>query len=382
MHTSYDVIVVGAGSMGMSAGYYLARQGVRVLLIDAFDPPHLFGSHHGDTRLMRHVYSGSPVYTEMALRADRLWTELEQESGETLLVRSGVLNAAPAASVLSSKINRSAQYHVPVELLDADEIRTRWSGFQFPDGFQGLYEQQAGYLLCDVCVRTYRRQAESYGAEMLVNTPVEGIEAAGEGFGVRTRHGLYTADKLVLSLGAWFGSIRSFIDMPVRPVRKVVGWFQSDNLLFDTAHFPGFTFGDASGGYYGFPSRDGSGVKIGRHDAGRSWRPGEPFEPFGAYEDDERDLRRALEAYMPRAAGKLLRGGICKYEMTPDEDFIIDTHPEHRNVLVAGGFSGHGFKFSSVVGEIISDLVIRNQSAFDLAPFHLSRFNSVTEAEV
>lgn len=347
-----------------------------MLLLDAFDPPHTSGSHHGDTRLIRHAYTGSAAYTPMALRADRLWTELEAESDERLLVRSGVLNMGlDDAGVLENKWKRARQFGLQVESLSAEEIGRRWPGIELPESYRGLYEKNAGYLFSEACVRAYRRQALAHGAALLTHTPVERIEASGGGAAVHTRSGKFTADRLILSLGAWFGQIDSFVSLPVRPIRKAVGWFEADADLFDTERFPGFTIGTGDAGYYGFPSIDGSGVKIGRHDTGQPWQPGEPFEPFGAYAEDEQALRQALQSFMPRAAGKLLRGAVCKYEFTPDEDFIIDRHPEHDHIWIAGGFSGHGFKFASAVGEILSDLATKGATELDISPFSLSRFD-------
>jgi N-methyl-L-tryptophan oxidase len=373
--TSYDVIVIGAGSMGMSAGYHLVKQNVRTLLIDKFDPPHVSGSHHGETRLIRHAYTGSGSYTSMALRSDQLWQELEAESGMQLLVRCGVLNMGPAESGnLEQKWKTTKEFGLRVERLDADEIRKRWQGIQLPESYVGLYEQEAGFLYSEACIRAYRQQALALGARLLVNTQVTRINIWNRGVTVHTVDGSYQADQLILCAGAWFREVDSVITLPIHSVRKAVAWFEADEALYDVSRFPGFTFGDLGGGFYGFPSIFGSGVKIGRHDAGQSWQPGLSFDTYGHYEEDERDLRQALEAFLPQAAGRVLRGAVCKYELTPDEHFIIDRHPDYHHVIVAGGFSGHGFKFSSVVGEILSDLTLDRTTEQDISPFALSRF--------
>lgn len=378
MSTAYDVIVVGAGSMGMSAGYHLAKRGVRTLLIDAFDPPHTEGSHHGEPRLIRHAYHGGAVYTELALRAHELWNELEELSGESLLVQAGVVNMAPASLFSQgSKLSNSAAFKLEVEQLDAREIQKRWPGIVLPEDYQALYEPNAGYLYSERCVAAYRRQALEAGAELLVNTPVERVEIEGEGIAVHTRNGVIRGAKVILSAGAWFKTLEPFVELPIKPVRKVVGWFQSAEPLYAAGSFPGFTLGTSTGaGFYGFPSIGGAGLKIGRHDTGVPWLPGEEVQPFGAYPEDEADIRSALEAFMPQAAGKLLKGVVCKYEHTPDEDFIIDVHPEHPNVLLAGGFSGHGFKFASAVGELLANLAVTGSTKFDIGLFSLSRFKS------
>lgn len=371
----YDVIIVGAGSMGMSAGYELARRGQRTLLLDAFDPPHAMGSHHGEPRLIRHAYSGGRTYVEMALRADRLWTELEEESGEKLLERSGVANLSdPSVYRFEGRIEDALACGVETEILDADEIRRRWSGFQVPDNYVAMHEPNAGYLYSEKCVAAYKKLAIRAGAELKVNSPVTSIDP-GTGFvAVSTKDETFLGSHVIVSPGAWFGAFSSLIDLPIRPVRKVVGWFEPRNDSFNAGSFPGFTFGTEHGGYYGFPSIDGAGVKIGRHDGGAEWKIGEQPAPFGHYPDDEGDLRRALDALLPSASGKLLRSAVCKYEFTPDDNFIIDVHPEHPNVLVAGGFSGHGFKFSSVVGELLANRVTSGEWGMNVGLFSATRF--------
>lgn len=358
----------------MSAGYYLAKRGVKTLLIDAFDPPHTQGSHHGETRLIRHAYSGDPAYIDLALRADRLWKEAEQLSGIELLVRSGVLNLADSAVYsFSGRLAEAKKRKVQVQHLDAGEIRRRWPGLNIPETFAAMYEPDAGYLYSERCISAYRQLALGQGAELLTNTSVVNITARESSVTVYTTNGDYHGASAILSAGAWFGALAPFVHLPIKAIRKVVGWFES-LPAFAAGNFPGFTLGAEEGGYYGFPSIAGAGLKIGRHDTGLEWKPGTLLAPFGSETSDEQDLRRVLETYMPGAAGRLLKGSVCKYEHTPDEDFIIDRHPLHSNVLVAGGFSGHGFKFSSVVGEILADLATSGATNHNIQPFALSRF--------
>ncbi|WP_262363140.1 N-methyl-L-tryptophan oxidase [Paenibacillus tuaregi] len=369
--------MVGAGSMGMSAGAHLARRGIRTLLIDAFDPPHKEGSHHGDTRLIRHAYHGGPSYIALAIRAHELWNELEEESGDTLLVTSGVINlSSPQVISYRERLEDSLRLGLRIEHLDAVEIHKRWPGFTVPEDYMGLYEPDAGYLLSERCVSAYRMAAGEAGAELLANTRVVRLEERGEGVSVHTdKMGIFHAAKVILSAGAWFQTLEPYVTLPITPVRKTVGWFGTAGAQFDVGRFPGFTLNTPEGGYYGFPNIAGAGLKIGRHDGGKVWSPGEPYLPFGSDPEDEGDLRKALEAYIPGAAGALKRGVVCKYERTPDEDFIIDRYDGYSHVWIAGGFSGHGFKFSSVVGEILADLAETGTTRHDIGLFSLSRFN-------
>lgn len=372
----YNVIVVGAGSMGMSAGYELARRGVETLLIDAFDPPHGEGSHHGEPRLIRHAYSGGPAYINLAIRADEKWLQLEEATGLKLLERAGVLNIADTDVYdFRERQNDAESQGVTVEWLTGEQIRKRWPNVKVSDDFRGMYEPYAGYLYSEKVVAAYKQEATRAGAQFIANTFVTGLRTEKDGsVTLHTKGGSYHAERVILSAGAWFKTLKSFLSLPIHSVRKVVGWFETSDSTFDSNVFPGFTIGTKNGGFYGFPSIDGAGVKIGRHDGGVPWEPGKPLAPFGAYTEDEEDLRQALETYLPGAAGKLLRGAVCKYELTPDEDFIIDHHPLYKNVVIAGGFSGHGFKFASVVGEVLADLALNGRTSWDISPFRLSRF--------
>ncbi|QJD87683.1 N-methyl-L-tryptophan oxidase [Cohnella herbarum] len=365
--------------MGMSAGYELSRRGLKTLLIDAFDPPHPNGSHHGEPRLIRHAYSGGPAYVKLALRADELWRELEEATGEKLLERAGVLNIAdPDVYSYAGRFQDAADHGVRIEDLDADQIRFRWPDVRIPDHYRAMFEPNAGYLYSEKCVAAYKKLALHSGASLLPNTFVKRIQAERSFVSVFTNTEHFIANHVILSAGAWFKTLEPFVRLPIRSVRKVVGWFEPSVSSFEAGTFPGFTFASSLGSYYGFPDIAGAGVKIGRHETGEEWQPGEDLVPFGAYSEDEGDLRKALEAYMPDAAGKLLKSAVCKYEHTPDDHFIIDTHPEHSNVILAGGFSGHGFKFASVVGEILANQIELGHWGRDVGLFSAARFSPIS----
>ncbi|WP_324617836.1 FAD-dependent oxidoreductase [Cohnella cholangitidis] len=237
-----------------------------------------------------------------------------------------------------------------------------------------MYEPNAGYLYSERCISAHKKLALQAGATLLANTFVTRIQPEHSFVTVYTKTDEFIANKVILSAGAWFKTLEPFVRLPIRAVRKVVGWFEPNGVSFDAGNFPGFTFGSNLGGYYGFPSISGGGVKIGRHETGAEWQPGQEPAPFGAYPEDEGDLRTALDTFLPGAAGKLLRSAVCKYEHTPDDHFIIDTHPDNPNILLAGGFSGHGFKFSSVVGELLADQVEVGSWRRDVGLFSISRF--------
>ncbi|RNB83099.1 N-methyl-L-tryptophan oxidase [Brevibacillus nitrificans] len=375
---NYEVIIVGAGSMGMAAGYYLAKQGVRTLLLDTYDPPHTMGSHHGDTRIIRHAYGEGKQYVPLALRAQQLWQELEAVSGTKLFEQTGVLSAGPLEDSFLQEIRESAEtYSLPVEVLRASEVNERWPGISLPDHYYACLETSSGVLYSEKCISAYREQAIAAGATLLTHTPVTAIQPDGDGVIVHTEAHTYRAGKLLLSAGAWNPALLASLDLslPLSPTRKTVAWFGSEEDLYRADKFPAFIFKLADEtSYYGFPSIDQAGVKIGRHDGGVEIDPDRLERTFGALLSDEGDVRSFLETYMPQAAGALRQGRVCIYTMTPDEHFIIDRHPEYSQIVIAAGFSGHGFKFASAVGEAASELLTQGKSTYDLSMFSLQRF--------
>ncbi|QKJ86742.1 N-methyl-L-tryptophan oxidase [Paramixta manurensis] len=368
----YDLIVVGSGSVGAAAGFYATRAGLKVLMIDGAHPPHQQGSHHGETRLIRHAYGEGARYVPMVLRAQALWDELEQLAGERIMHRCGVLNLAPHTSeFIRNVVDSAQQFKLEIQLLQADEVRQRWPQITVPDGYLGVFEPQSGYLKSEVAVRSWIRLAEQAGCAQLFNCAVSRIENEGSLQRVTTADGTFLAKKLLLSAGTWVRKLAP--SLPIKPVRKVFAWHQADGRYSENNQFPAFT-GEMPDGshYYGFPA-DNNALKIGRHDGGQPIDTPEQRKPFGAWADDGSETFRFLRQFLP-GVGVCLRGEACTYDNSPDEDFIIDTLPAQPNRLVITGLSGHGFKFASVLGEIATHFASDKKTEFDLTPFSLSRF--------
>ncbi len=371
----YDVIVIGAGSMGMAAGYFLSKSGKRTLLLDSFEPPHNRGSHHGDTRIIRYAYGESEEYVPLALKAQELWSDLEEATGEELFLQTGVLNAGYKTSTfIENVISSSKKFSLPLEIMDASKVNKKWPGISLPNHFIGCFEPTSGVLKCEKCIEAYQKLAESYGATILTNTKVKEIDVHEKGVTIRTEEQTFKADSLVVSAGAWSGKLLSMldVDLPLNPLRKTFAWYEANEKLYNHKHFPAFAFDTSQGIYYGFPSIDGSGLKIGRHDGGEKVDPDDLLLEFA--ELDEHDLSSFLKHYMPTDQ-QLKYGKTCIYTLTPDEHFIIDLHPRYRHVAIASGFSGHGFKFSSVVGQILSELIMFGKSEQNISLFSIKRFN-------
>lgn len=368
----YDLIVVGSGSVGAAAGYYATQAGLSVLMIDSAHPPHNQGTHHGESRLIRHAYGEGERYVPLVLRAQTLWDELEQRAGERIMHRSGVLNLAPNQSpFIQNVIDSATRWQLNIEVMQPDEVRKRWPQINVPEGYLGVFEPQSGYLKCEQAVRSWIQLAEQAGCAQLFNCPVSELGRDGDLQQVTTLDGVYRGRKMLISAGTWVGKLVP--DLPVAPTRKVFAWYQADGRYSENNKFPGFTveMGDGSQ-FYGFPA-DNNALKVGRHDGGQLMQQPEDRKPFGAVAADGSETFGFLRQFLP-GVGVCLHGEACSYDFSPDEDFIIDTLPGEPDRLLLTGLSGHGFKFASVLGELAAEFAQQKPFSFDLTPFRLSRF--------
>ncbi|WP_312074321.1 N-methyl-L-tryptophan oxidase [Atlantibacter sp.] len=369
----YDLIIVGSGSVGAAAGYYATKAGLKVLMTDAAHPPHKEGSHHGESRLIRHAYGEGEKYVPLVLRAQALWNELQTLSGEKIFTQSGVLNLGPAQSEFLSNAEQSArQFSLPLEKLDAETLMARWPEITVPSDYIGLFEPDSGVLHSETAIAALIRLAEEAGCAQLFNCPVEAIHTDAQGVSIDTSEGTFHGRKLLVSAGTWVK--RLIPGLPVTPVRKIFAWYQADGRYSTNNRFPAFT-GELPNGdqFYGFPA-DNNELKIGKHNGGQVINAPEERKPFGAVSTDGAEAFPFLRQILPGIGG-CLYGASCTYDNSPDEDFIIDTLPDAPNALVITGLSGHGFKFASVLGEIACEFAQNAPHRFDLTPFALSRFN-------
>lgn len=375
----YDVIVVGSGSMGSAADYFLAKEKKKVLMMDQYSVPNSNASHAGETRMLRFGYGQGEKYVPLVQEAYKLWKELEGETGKTLFFQTGALMAGESGSeFVEETIQSSLKNNLPIETLSPEEVMRRWPGIQIPEDFAACFDPLSGFLLCEECVSAYKEEALKQGAELMEHNAVLQISLGEEKVDIITEKGTYYAKNLVVTAGAWIPKVVKNLDLPIQVLRKAAGWFTPDQEgKFDYGKFPAFVFDTKEGHYYGFPNFHGSGLKIGRHDHGMDCNPDTVDRVFGSYQEDEGDLRHFLNQYMPSAANEVKNGKICLYSLTPDSDFIIDFHPEYNNVVLAGGFSGHGFKFASVVGRILADLALTGDTKYNISSFGLNRFEGV-----
>ncbi|MBZ4206185.1 MULTISPECIES: N-methyl-L-tryptophan oxidase [Klebsiella] len=369
----YDLIIIGSGSVGAAAGYYARRAGLNVLMTDAHKPPHQEGSHHGSTRLIRHAYGEGERYVPLVLRAQQLWDEFAQSSGEAVFEKTGVINLGPASSDFLNNVAHSArQFELNVEELDAEAVMKRWPEIRIPQDYRAIFEPASGVLRSELAVETWIRLAREAGCAQLFNCPVTAIHHHTDGVTIDTADGSYSGKKLLISAGTWVTKLLP--ELPIQPVRKVFAWFQADGRYSAKNNFPAFT-GELPNGdqYYGFPAEDNE-LKIGKHNGGQLISEPEERKPFGAVASDGSESFNFLRNVLPGIGG-CLHGASCTYDNTVDEDFIIDTLPGHDNTLLITGLSGHGFKFAPVLGEIATQFAQGETTEFDLTPFSLARFS-------
>lgn len=380
---NYDVIVLGIGGMGAAAAFELARRGRRVLGLEQFDLGHDRGSSHGQNRVIRKAYFEHPNYVPLLHRAYQRWYDLEQRQGRHLFTECGCLSIGKPGGELISGVSRSAREHgLAVEELSADDLRRRYPPFRFGDEYVGVLEREAGFLYVEHCVVAHVEEAIRLGAEMRPNEVVRSWKVSESDVIVRTDGGTYTAARLIITAGAWAGQMLASLGLPLTVRRKVLLWYgTADDRQFRRDVFPIYMSETPEGFYYGFPVLDGNGHKVARHDGGDGV-PDPSTVNRTVTPADEGDCRQFLNRYLPAVNGNLRLSRVCLYTLTPDQHFVIDLHPEHRNVSVAAGFSGHGFKFASVVGEILADLAEKEQTDLPLEMFRINRFGSAAPAPV
>lgn len=374
MTERFDVIVVGLGAMGSAAAYHLCKRGHRVLGLDTHPRLHKEGSSHGRSRIIRQAYAEAPEYVPLVQRAYELWRELEEESGRTLLTVTGGLNMGRRDGAVVGGIIRSAQQHdLPYEKLFPEEVAARFPGFDLPDDLMAAFDPLAGILAPEECVAAHLNLAIESGAELHHEEPVRRWEAGEAGARVETEVRAYEADRLIVTAGPWAPELLSDIDLPLSVERVVNVHFDCPRPdLFGADRFPLYTLDVQEGSYYGFPLLPGQGVKIGRHDGGEVCTPHSIRRSIGREEIEV--LRSVLDKYLPGAAGAVKWALTCMYTNTPDRNFVIDLHPEHDNVAFGCGFSGHGFKFASVLGEVLADLVVSGRTEHPIGFLSSSRF--------
>jgi sarcosine oxidase len=361
--------------MGSATLFHLARRGLRVLGLERFDLVHEYGSSHGLTRIIRLAYWEHPTYVALLRRAYELWRELEGLAGERLLHITGSVDAGPEGGAIFQGALRSSELHgLAHEVMDGVELHRRFPGYHLPKSIRCLYQPEGGFLLPERCDVAHVEQALSHGAEVHCREPVLEWGAGGGRAWVRTTRGRYEAGRLVVCAGPWASKLVPELDGLAVPERQVLAWLQPARPeFFRLGAFPVFNLEVEEGRYYGFPSFLIPGFKFGKYH-----HRGEQVDPDAVNREpepeDEELLRSFARRYFPDGVGPTIMLKACLFTNSPDRHFILDYHPAHPEVVVAGGFSGHGYKFCSVIGEVMADLVQGGQARHDTEFFRLKRF--------
>ncbi len=356
---TYDVIIVGLGGMGSAAAWQLAKRGQKVLGLERFDIPHNMGSSHGVSRIIRLPYYEDPAYVPLLRRAMELWREAEAASGRELMVTTGSIDAGPEDDGLFQGALASALLHdLPHEVLTGTQVNERFPGYHLPAAHRAVFQPQGGLIASERAIVAHVVMAQEMGADIRAREPVLRWEAGsgGDGVVVVTDKATYRAQRLVLTAGAWMGDLVSALAPIAVPERQVLAWLQPRRPeWFGLDRFPVFNLQVEEGRYYGLPVYDVPGFKFGRyHHRGETGGPAGLLREPDA--EDEALLRQFGARYFPAGSGATMALRACMFTNTPDEHFILDHHPLYPQVVLASPCSGHGYKFCSVIGEILADL--------------------------
>lgn len=364
----FDVIVLGVGSMGSSACYYLAKEGHSVLGLEQFDIPHDLGSHSGQSRIIRKAYFEHPSYVPLLDKAYKNWKDLEQVTSSKIYFDTGLAYFGPKDHLLiKGSLDSASKYDIKMNQMSALEQKKSLPQFNIPENYTNMLEVDAGFVTPERAILTYVEQALKHGASIHTKEKVIDWKSNEGEITVRTNSQTYRCKKLVITTGAWTSKLTSIDNLQVR--RQTVAWAQPKNWEeFALGNFPCWTYANPSvrGIYYGFPvlpsTTFGSpiGLKFAHHTPGKLSDPDMVHRNISKQE--EADLVKAIRQFIPEGIESIHTIKSCLYTYSPDENFIIDFYEENKNVVLAAGFSGHGFKFASVVGEILSDLAMTGET--------------------
>jgi monomeric sarcosine oxidase len=360
-----DVLIVGGGTMGTAAAWALAKRGVRATVLEQFSHVHALGSHGGHTRIFRHAYSEGAAYVPLMRRADALWQQLAEALGLDLVHRTGILEMdAPGGHHAHTARTAGDLQSIPYEWLTADEIRHRWPAFDPPDGWEGGYSDRAGFLEVEPALKGMAVLARRLGAQFREQTPVLAWGTVGASCWAETPGERFTDGGLLRELG-----------LPLTVVRKVLFWLDvEDPAPFRPDCFPVFAADTGGSEVYGFPIFGLPGMKVANHLGGETVSP--DTVDRSARDGEASDILDCTRRLLPGVSDRVIGTAACLYTRTPDEHFIIDRHPEHPRVVFAAGFSGHGFKFATEIGEHLADLALDERAQpYDL--FRADRFSRV-----
>ena len=383
MTQKFDAIVLGAGGVGSAAAYYLAKSGQKVLLLEQFELNHQKGSSYGFSRVIRYTYD-NPIYIELMRAAYPLWFALQEEAGEQLYIKTGGLDFGFPKEETFQKLKQSMdRAGLDYEYLEKPEVSQRFPQFNLDDGMAALYQSETGLLKASRCVLAHIRLAQKQGATVGDRTRVTKIIPYTNSVEIHTETETYIAERLVVTAGSWSKALlaEQGINLPLKIMPCQLGFYQpKEPSKFKPDRFPVF-FAHMNGDYgempYGIPHEDESiGVKVTTFYGWQTVdRPSEV--DYTPSEDWVECIRNFSRQYIPGAAGETISTRRCLYTLTPDKDFVIDHHPNYAHIVFGAGFSGHGFKFTTLTGKMLCELALEGKTEHDTSLFKLSRFQQV-----
>lgn len=388
MKNKFDTIVLGLGAMGSAAVYQLAKRGSRVLGIDQFSPPHNYGSTHGESRIIRQAIGEGEAYTPLVLRSYELWREIERETGKELLTITGglILETQQSAATMHARGNFFDQtmgcaekFHIPHEILEPKDLRKRYPQFAVTNE-RGYFEYGAGYLRPELCVEAHLSLAKHLGATLKTNERVLAADPDGSSIAVKTDRSVYQADRLVVAAGPWIAQfLKPAHAQFFKVYRQVMYWFRINSgseSAFSPKTFPIFIWVFEKGGhigFYGFPALDGKSIKVATEQYASVTSPDKVDRVISA-EEKQSMYKDTIHGRLPGVSNQCEAAVSCLYTTTPDSNFVIDFYPGNDRILIASPCSGHGFKHSAAIGEVISELILDGRSKIDISRFSMKRF--------
>ena len=368
MQEIFDIIVIGLGAMGSSALYQLSQKNLNVLGIDQYNPPHNNGSSVGESRIIREAYFEHPLYVPLVKRSYDLWYKLQEKSKENIIIETGGLMLGNLSSETVSGAELSAKtYNLEYDKFNYKQIKKLYNQFQPENETYAVYEKRAGVLFPEKCIEVYLTEAQKNNVKVIFDTKVLSWLQKENYISVLTHDKEYRSKKIIISAGAWIQEL-SNIEIPVKVSREILFWFKDDQNIFKNSPIYIWEY-EKDKIFYGFPDL-GSGVKVAFHHSYDFTNPDQLNRNVSDHEMQK--ISEVIKKYM-NLSGEIIKSQVCMYTNTPDHHFIIDFHPENNNVIIASPCSGHGFKFSSVIGEILADMCLNIDVSNDIEPFKINR---------
>ena len=370
----YDVVVVGAGVMGGATAYWLSRAGKRVALLEKYSPGHVRASSADESRMVRYQYRGQTLYTEMVAAAVELWKEFDRRMGTSFYREQGALalQAQPDNAPFIEGYEGLRDLGYEPRWLDASEIRRRYPQFANVDSGY-LLEGLGGYVSARSATQALAQAAAELGADLRTGAEVTELQATGG----RVTHAVtrdgraFEADAFVVAVNSWTPKLLPELPVPITSTAERLHYLTPpDREAYSFPRLPPFFVMDTN--FYGFPVHWRGCVKVADDTIGATFDPDHDRE----HDDPEAlaKLRDFLRRHVPDLSeAEVVYSKTCTYSMTPDTDFVIDYLPNRENAIVAAGFSGHGFKFGILIGQILADLAMRGATHWDLTRFRVDR---------